>query len=292
MRNGFGLWREYPHGRPSYDPDTIATTDDLSDRPAPPELDIPEPELEEVDPTTNHSLDLLMGWQNNNNKSKSEGELDKLVHEVLHHPQFDPKEIPEDFNAQRESKRMDEAAASVEASPFQDGFTEASVEIEIPSGVARSPPVKFQVPGLHYRPLLSVIKAAFSAPLATRFHLFPFELYHKIADKTTRVFEDIYNSDVFLQEHKKIQDLPLPPGEEDGGLERVIAALMFWSDSTHLANFGNAKLWPIYLLFGNLSKYIRAQPTSGACNHIAYIPSVCSLTTIYSLDSILTPLQL
>ncbi|KAJ7185362.1 hypothetical protein C8R46DRAFT_377085 [Mycena filopes] len=49
---------------------------------------------------------------------------------------------------------------------------------------------------------------------------------------------------------------------------------MFWSDSTHLANFGNAKLWPIYMLFGNLSKYIRAKPNSGAEHHVAYIPSL------------------
>jgi Plavaka transposase len=49
----------------------------------------------------------------------------------------------------------------------------------------------------------------------------------------------------------------------------IVAALMFWSDSTHLANFGTAKLWPIYLLFGNVSKYICGQPKSGACQHVA-----------------------
>ena len=49
---------------------------------------------------------------------------------------------------------------------------------------------------------------------------------------------------------------------------------MVWSDSTHLANFGTAKLWPIYFLFGNASKYICGQPNSGACQHVAYIPSL------------------
>jgi hypothetical protein len=57
-------------------------------------------------------------------------------------------------------------------------------------------------------------------------------------------------------------------------LDKVVAALMFWSDSTHLTNFGNAKLWPIYMLFENLSKYIRAKSNSGAEHHVAYIPSV------------------
>jgi hypothetical protein len=47
---------------------------------------------------------------------------------------------------------------------------------------------------------------------------------------------------------------------------------MFWSDATHLATFGTAKLWPIYLLFGNLFKYVRCQLNSGATKHIAYIP--------------------
>jgi hypothetical protein len=52
---------------------------------------------------------------------------------------------------------------------------------------------------------------------------------------------------------------------------------MFWSDLTHLANFGTAKLWPIYMLFGNLSKYIRVKPNAGAEHHVAYIPSVSLL---------------
>jgi hypothetical protein len=53
--------------------------------------------------------------------------------------------------------------------------------------------------------------------------------------------------------------------------------LMFWSDATHLATFGTAKLWPIYLLFGNLSKYVRCQPDSGATKHVAYIPPLPDL---------------
>ena len=54
----------------------------------------------------------------------------------------------------------------------------------------------------------------------------------------------------------------------------MVAALMFWSDSTQLTTFGTAKLWPLYLFFGNLSKYIHSQPKSGACHHITYIPSL------------------
>ncbi len=56
--------------------------------------------------------------------------------------------------------------------------------------------------------------------------------------------------------------------------EKVITTLMFWFDTTHLASFSTAKLWPIYLLFGNLSKYVRCQPNSDATKYVAYIPSL------------------
>jgi hypothetical protein len=57
-------------------------------------------------------------------------------------------------------------------------------------------------------------------------------------------------------------------------LERVIAGLMFFSDATHLANFGTAKAWPLYLYFGNLTKYARSSPKSGACHLVGFLPSV------------------
>ena len=60
-------------------------------------------------------------------------------------------------------------------------------------------------------------------------------------------------------------------------LERIIAGLMFWSDSTQLAQFGHSNAWPIYLFFGNLSKCICAFVVSGTCHPIAFIPPVSSL---------------
>jgi len=55
----------------------------------------------------------------------------------------------------------------------------------------------------------------------------------------------------------------------------IVAAMMLWSDSTHLANFGTASLWPVYLFFGNQSKYTHTKPTSYAAHHVAYLPTVC-----------------
>ena len=77
---------------------------------------------------------------------------------------------------------------------------------------------------------------------------------------------------MFLDEHDKVQRAAT--GNPTCKREKVIAALMLWSDATHLATFGTAKIWPIYLLFGNLSKYVRCQPNSGAMKHLAYIPQL------------------
>ncbi|KAH9919802.1 uncharacterized protein B0H18DRAFT_936945 [Fomitopsis serialis] len=50
--------------------------------------------------------------------------------------------------------------------------------------------------------------------------------------------------------------------------------MMLWSDATHLATFGDAKAWPVYVFFGNLSKYVRRRTSSLSCHHVAYIPSL------------------
>jgi Plavaka transposase len=82
----------------------------------------------------------------------------------------------------------------------------------------------------------------------------------------------MYDSDAFIEEHDRVQHATLPPDDPDCKREKVVTAMMFWSDLTHLANFRMAKLWPIYMMLGNLSKYVRALPSSGACMYVAYIP--------------------
>ena len=48
----------------------------------------------------------------------------------------------------------------------------------------------------------------------------------------------------------------------------------FWSDSTQLIAFGDTKLWPLYVFFGNKSKYRRFQPTNNLCSHVVYFQVV------------------
>ena len=88
------------------------------------------------------------------------------------------------------------------------------------------------------------------------------------------VFSKVYNLDACIDEHDNIQHAALPPDEPSCKLEKVLAIPMIWSNSTHLANFSTAKLWLIYLPFGNISKYIHGQLNSGTCQHVTYIPSL------------------
>ena len=276
--NSFGLFRQYLF-HPSHDPDAFVNPSDLSNLtthtpPPPPKSKdtISSPPW----PFPNMSTWRLMRWVNTGSKSKSEGEVDRLVQDVLTTPDFRAEDL-HNLNTNRENHRLDTANA---AAHLKDDFQVASISIEVPAGQPQNQTAShtYSVPGLHYRKLINVIKAAFQDPLSRQFHFTPFSLMHRspITNEEKRVYGELYNSDEFINEHKRVQNCsPPPPDDPECKLEKVIAALMFWSDSTHLTNFGTAALWPIYLFFGNLSKYVRSRPSSGACHHLAYIPSVC-----------------
>ena len=82
----------------------------------------------------------------------------------------------------------------------------------------------------------------------------------------------ICTSDLWIKAQDELQKQRQPDG---CNLKQVIAGLMFSSDSMQLAQFGHTSAWPIYMSFGNLSKYIQARPnTSGACHLVAMMPKV------------------
>ncbi|KAH9944804.1 hypothetical protein B0H21DRAFT_657575, partial [Amylocystis lapponica] len=275
--NIFGLLREYLH-RPSFDPDATVTPEELADsrrlRPAVPVAETTSPPLDLPPyPFRNMTVWRLMHWLNTGSGMKSQGEADRLVNEVILADDFHADELT-GFRAATESRKLDnveQGPLSTESSS-KDGWVTAAVNIDIPTGEKASPSRTFTVPGLRFRPLVGVIQAAFSEPLSRHFHLFPFKrFWHPVdsPDHEQRVYDELYTCDAFLKAHDELQKQPPEP---DCHLERVVAALMFWSDSTHLASFGTAKAWPIYLFFGNLSKYVRAKPRAASCHHIAYIP--------------------
>jgi len=85
-----------------------------------------------------------------------------------------------------------------------------------------------------------------------------------------RVWGELYTSDAFLNaEHELVLS------QIDSPHPCVIVSYMIWSDSTHLAQFGQAKAWPIYAYIGNQSKYTRCKPTARSACVIGYIPPVC-----------------
>lgn len=135
----------------------------------------------------------------------------------------------------------------------------------------------FEVNDFWYRPILPLMRTILTAsPVSKRFNFVPYRQWWtrpESSDPPSRVYDELYTSDSWLEEHQKVQEIVLP-NEEADTYPRAIAGLMFWSDSTHLAEFGQAKLWPIYMAFGNQSKYERAKPGNRALLHLAYLPSV------------------
>lgn len=274
--NVFGIWRDYPH-RPSYDPDALVNSEDLSNGGSQPVTNVPSPTstLPPPWPFENMTIWRLMNWFHSGSNLKTEAEVNRLAEEIRDAGGFPDSDL-NGFNVHRENQRLDAAQKSL---PFGDNFQEATLNIPVPSGDANKESELFPVPGFHFRSIISIIKAAFESPLADYFHLSPYKLFRKsqVTNQDERIFSELYDSDAFVTAHDDIQRHGLLPPDDLGCIrEKVIAALMFWSDSTHLTEFGTAKIWPIYLVFGNLSKYIRARPTSGAWHHLAYIPFVCT----------------
>ncbi|KAG2062612.1 hypothetical protein BDR04DRAFT_1131191 [Suillus decipiens] len=179
------------------------------------------------------------------------------------------------FNCARESKLMD-AYLQDRTNPLREefGWRQSTVKIHLPKERQTWPSEKhapeLEVPGVYHRSLTSIIRSTFEDDISKTFHMTPYSEYWKISDtKTVQVFSEAYSSPTMLDAYAEINALPHEP-EDD--LERVLAPLMMWSDATHLANFGDASLWPFYLYFGNQSKYTRGKPMSSACHHVAYIP--------------------
>jgi hypothetical protein len=281
LMNSFGIWRDYPQ-RPSVDPDSLLNLDDLSTahRPnnlashvMPSDTQVPDSPNPSYWPFSNATVHGVMQWLNNGNTAKSEVETTKLIHEVILSPNFDAADLV-GFDAHRENQRLDEVLSK---STLRSQFIESSVDILVPSGETDTEGRTFKIPGLLHRKLTTVIREAFESPLAHLYHYSPFKLFHKspLSGKDERIYGEIFTSDAFLDETEQVQRrAPVPPEDSACKREKVVAAMMFSSDATMLTDFGTAKGWPIYFMVGNLSKYIRAQPDSGAMHHLAYIPSV------------------
>lgn len=298
--NLFGLSRKF-YERPSYDPDGELTLEDLagltkqreggdanitesrSGRSA--ELSAP------YHPFPNASTFLLSNyWMATPSGERSDADFERLVASVLD-PRFHPEEV-RGFSAKKMKDLLDglDVPSEDEAAVLGGWKRNVSVSIQIPEGKKHwtNPEGRtFTIPGLHLRSITELVRTVFSTD--PHLHFTPFKYLWK-PSKTApeqRVYSDIYCSPAFEAAHIEVNRDPkfAVPGCK---LEKVVAALMAWSDSTHLAQFGTANLWPIYLEWGNHFKFFCGKPNTHMIEHLAYIPSVrntevWSLTTRYSL---------
>jgi len=301
--DSYGVYREYAHGKPTITPDQHYTLSDVSDSPylsLDPSASTPTSILGLVfqkvqqtvkvlkpffAPFRNPTVYRLMDWFYNSSVTKSLHDLNQLVKNVFLASDFKQEDLI-GFNAIKENEMMDtyrehstsEAPSSGTPSPFEfdDTWIKGSIEIPLPcDGIKQSEKdaPKFRVE-VYYRNLMEVIKSALSESAAEQFHTFPFKAFWKPGpdDPPERIYSELYTGDFWNEEYDKLRN------EHDNGpnkaLEAFIVGLMIWSDATCLAQFGTASLWPIYLYFGNQSKYFRGKPTSFAAHHVAYIPKV------------------
>ncbi|KAH6902770.1 hypothetical protein BKA70DRAFT_1111955 [Coprinopsis sp. MPI-PUGE-AT-0042] len=285
--NDFGLYRIYPGGRPSYTPDGAVALFQPSDSPTltthiKPKPTVSQdiiPDIDYAEAPFNRSQHLLIDWHwNEDTSNKTLGSADRLVHDVLQHPDFKKEEIMGWRGMARETQIMEDYLNDPNMTmPVGDKWIKASVDIPIPSTKVRTTEDKaaaFTVDGIFYRRPLDVIKNKLKTTEAQSFHLFPFQEYWESPSGATpsiRTSDELYNSDTWISEHLKVQEDARTKGIT---LETVLIGLQFWSDSTLLANFGDAALWPLYMEEANLPKSIRMAASSGSMHHIAHVPKL------------------
>jgi len=169
--NNFGLWKDYLY-HPSYNPDAIVSVEDLYH---PHILAIlpqrVQADLEGASLYTNKTVELLLNWQHSGSSVKSNDELTHLVKDVLLHPKFELDELLK-FNVTHENQKADTAE---EKSQFLQGFHNANIMIQVPSGSKNILPQSFSIPGLCYCKITALIQELFESPISLKFHLSPFK---------------------------------------------------------------------------------------------------------------------
>lgn len=168
------------------------------------------------------------------------------------------------------------------------GWKATDVEIEVPihNKMKEGRGVEKRVAGkLFHRSIVSIVEEKIrNAEESKLFHHTGHQLLWKpdSADSSPefRVMSELYHSDAFLKAQTEVNQHP-PPTIEHCPMPRVVVGLMLWSDATHVSTFSTSKLWPLYMLFANESKYRRTKGVSDLCNHVAYFDAVSRICRRY-----------
>ncbi len=291
--NDFGLFRRYAH-KPNQD--LLDDTDDTmcdSSTIVTPLPTVPASPLQSFgravvkglgkippwfSPFLNATVFRVMHWAYTGSNQKSTGEIERLVHQVLLAPDFKSEDL-RGFRMNREERRLDEhVPASNGTFPVDEGWHESTVHVPLPKEKVKNKceeeVPRLEIQGVWHRKLLDIIVAAYQDKSVSQLAFVPYQLlFQQSEGETERVYSEGYTCDGLLEEDANIRSQPRHPEDSDD-VEYYVVPLMLWSDSTHLANFGTASLWPIYLYLGNLSKYVRSKPSTFAAHHLAYVPSV------------------
>ena len=227
----------------------------------------------------NPTRDLLLGWWSTKGPSDGIGSLGTLVN-CLTHPLFNISEL-QNFNPASTLHQFEQTNLSSTPGTMLtpgDSWKTGTVKIKVPcTGFKQreEDAPEFAVDGILYCDAVEVITNELMDPDSFKnLHTKPFEEWWKLgkSDDPVRVYSEVYTSDAMLEVERSIQEaLRTTAGPQ---LETFVVVALLYSDSTHLASFGSASLWPVYLYIGNLSKYVWAKPTSFSAHHIAYLPTV------------------
>lgn len=289
--NSFGVFRKYVTV-PFHNPcdDMFA---DIPIAPAPPQSQRFGSDLAVAPPTTHCDLpissktqsgDMILGWAALTS-GNTPAAINNLVRNAILHRDFNPSEL-QDFNAVTEIRRFDKKHYPKPGSALKagNGWKEGSA-IRVPcTGVKQreNEAPEFVVKGILYRDVVEVITAELEDPDGfSGVHTTPYEEWWEPGsdEELVRVYSEVYNSDAMLQADAEMREgLAHQLGDD---LETFLVSALLYSDSTHLASFGTASLWPMYLSLGNVSKYVRCKPTSFSAHHVAYIPTVFQSSFLY-----------
>ncbi|KAI0330872.1 hypothetical protein GY45DRAFT_1434397 [Cubamyces sp. BRFM 1775] len=252
-------------------------------------------------PFESKSVYLLCEWFYNSSNTKSLDDLDELVRTLTTNG-FKISDLVS-FRARREMQRLDEYVNPSGIFSQDDGWQDGATELPLPKpGVKFASEVDapvYTVEGLHFLRLLEVILSEVQDQrFAGERHYIPHKTFwnpprdqrepHQTdafsspygsrpptpePPEPVRIFSETYNSDAMNHAHAKLHDQPRNP-DDPATLEYAILPILLWSDATLLAQFGGAKLWPIYLYIANITKYVRGMPTEFVAQHLAYIPEL------------------